>query len=265
MALPVVLLPAVADHDSKCLTLTRKKNLPMKTNYMLAAAVAMLVSVSASAQTVDEIVDKHVAALGGADKLKGVNTLITERSLSVQGMEIPIVATMVVGKSMRSEMSVMGNPMVQVVNDGKGWAIKPAMMGGTGDAEDMTADELKAMSGQLDPFGSLVNYKDKGNTIELVGKEKVEGKDAYHLKVTTKAGTTTDQFIDATTYMVSKLKTSVAGQDSEISFSDYKDVDGIKFPSTMEMQSPQGQLTFTTTKTQVNPKVDESIFKKPAK
>lgn len=238
----------------------------MKTTNILAAAVALLVSVSASAQTVDEIVDKHVAALGGADKLKGVNTLIIERSLSVQGMEIPTIMTVVVGKSLRSESTIMGNAMVQVLDGSTGWSIKPAMMGGTGEPEDMTAVELKQMTGQLDPFGALMNYKEKGNKVDLVGKEKVDGKDAYHLKVTTKDGTAIDEYLDATTYMVSKVKANMNGQDGEIMFSDYKDVDGIKFASTMEMQNPQaGQLTFVTTKTQINPKIDESVFKKPAK
>ena len=238
----------------------------MKTNQILAAAVALLVSVSASAQTVDEIVDKHVAALGGADKLKGVTSLITERSLSVRGMDIPTVSTLVVGKSMRSESTIMGNAMVQVVDGTTGWSIKPAMMGGTGEPEDMTGDELKAMGGQLDPFGALVNYKEKGNTVELVGKEKVDGKDVYHLKVTTKAGMAVDEFLDATTYLVSKVKTSVGGMDNEISFSDYKEVDGLKFANTMEMENPQaGPMVFTVTKMQVNPKIDDSVFKKPAK
>ncbi len=256
----------VVDQDSKSLSLTRKKNRLMKTNYILAAAVAMLVSVSASAQTVDEIVDKHVAAMGGADKLKGVTTLITERSLSVQGMEIPTITTVVVGKSMRTESTIMGNAMVQVVDGSTGWAIKPAMMQGTGEPEDMPADQLKQMTGQLDPFGPLMNYKDKGNKVDLVGKEKVDGKDVYHLKVTTKDGVAIDEFIDATTYLVSKVKTNMNGQEGEISFSDYKDVDGIKFANTMEIANAQmGTLTMITNKTQVNAKVDESIFKKPAK
>ena len=101
----------------------------MKTNKFLAATVAALVSVSAYAQTVDEIVDKHVAALGGLDKLKGITTLIVERSLSVQGMEIPSKTTMVVNKSLRTESSVMGNSMIQVVDNGgaTGWMLRPAV------------------------------------------------------------------------------------------------------------------------------------------
>lgn len=238
----------------------------MKTTNILAAAVALLVSVSASAQTVDEIVDKHIAAMGGADKLKGVTSLITQRSLSVRGMEIPTITTVVVGKSMRTESTIMGNAMIQVVDGGTGWAIKPAMMQGTGEPEDMTAVELKQQIGQLDPFGPLHNYKDKGNKVELVGKEKEDGEEVYHLKVTTKEGNIIDEFLNADTYLLSKIKTSMGGQDGEIEFSDYEDVDGIEFANTMEIANPQmGTLTMTTTKTQVNAKVDKSIFKKPAK
>jgi hypothetical protein len=237
----------------------------MNTYKTLAAMVAVCFSISAHAQTVDEIVDKHVTALGGADKLAGVKTLYIERSLSVQGMEIPTKSTIVVGKSMRTESSVMGNSMVQVVDGSAGWMVRPAMMGGTGDPEDMPADQVKQQLGQLDPFGALVNYKAKGNTVELVGKEKVDGKDNYHLKVTTKEGQKLDEFLDANTYLVSKVAMDMNGQTGEIAFSDYKDKDGIKFANTMEMASPQGNLTFSTGKITVNGPVDESIFKKPAK
>ncbi|GAB4034096.1 outer membrane lipoprotein-sorting protein [Spirosoma gilvum] len=237
----------------------------MKTNKFLALSFAVCLSGFAQAQTVDELVDKHVAALGGADKLNNVKTLYIERSMAINGMEIPSKSTIVVGKSMRTETSVMGNSMVQVVDGSTGWMIRPAMMGGTGDPEDMPADQLKSSKGQLDPFGALVNYKAKGNQIELVGKEKVDGKDVYHLKVTTKEGQAVDEYLDATTYLINKVKMAMNGQAAEIAFSDYKDKDGIKFANTMEMASPQGALTFSTEKITVNGPVDDSIFKKPAK
>ncbi|MBO0950939.1 outer membrane lipoprotein-sorting protein [Fibrella forsythiae] len=238
----------------------------MKTNKLLAATLAAFVTFGAYAQTVDELVDKHVAALGGMDKLSAVKSVVTDRSLSVQGMEIPSVTTVMVGKAMRSESTVMGNSMVQVVNGSTGWMIRPAMMGGTGDPEDMDANTLKQSMSQLYPFGSLVNYKDNGTKVELVGKEQVDKKDVYHLKVTPKDGSTIDQYLDATTYLVSKIKTSMNGQEGEILFSDYKEVNGVKFPNTMEIVGGQmGSISFNTNKVVVNGPVDEAIFKKPAK
>lgn len=238
----------------------------MNKHKFLATTLATFLAASTFAQTVDELVDKHVAALGGADKLAGVKTMVVERSLSVNGMQIPSKTTMIVGKAMRSESSVMGNSMIQVIDGGTGWMIRPAMMGGTGDPEDMPADMLKQQAGQLDPFGALVNYKDKGNKVELVGKEKVDGKDAYHLKVTTKDGEAFDEYLDANTYLLSKLVRNMNGQTGEIAFSDYKPVEGIQIAQTMEIVGGQmGTLSFTTDKVQINPPVDESIFKKGAK
>lgn len=235
----------------------------MKMNKLFATAFAALVSFSSFAQTVDEIVDKHVAALGGADKLKAVNTLYIERSLSVQGMEIPSTSTLVVNKAVRSESTVMGNSMIQAYDGTSAWMVRPTMMGGTGEPEDMPADQVKQLKSQLDPFGPLYNYKEKGNKVELVGKEKVDKKDNYHLKVTTSTGEVVDQYLDATTYLITKTKASANGVDVEINFSDYKAVDGIKFAYAMDMTNQMGSLAFLTSKIKINGAVDETTFKKP--
>jgi hypothetical protein len=235
----------------------------MKMNKLFATAVAAFISVGSFAQTVDEIVDKHIAALGGADKLKSVNTIVIDRSLSVQGMDIPSVSTLVVNKAVRSESTVMGNSMVQAYDGTSAWMIRPTMMGGTGEPEDMPADQLKQLKGQLDPFGPLFNYKDKGNKVELVGKEKVDKKDVYHLKITTTGGDVSDQYIDATTYLLTKTKASANGQEVEINFSDYKDVEGIKFAYAMDITNQMGNIAFLTNKIKINGPVDEKLFKKP--
>jgi hypothetical protein len=238
----------------------------MKVNQFLTATAAVFMSIGAYAQTIDEIVDKHVAALGGMDKLNSIKTMVTNRSFSIQGMEIPTKSTLVVGKALRTESTVMGNAMIQVVDGATGWMIRPAMMGGTGDPEDMPAELLKSQVGQLDPFGPLVNYKEKGNKIELVGKEKVDGKENFHLKVTTKEGQAMDEFVDANTYLVSKVKMSMNGQEGEVGYSDYKEAEGVKFPNTMEITNAQmGNLVMTTNKTVINGQVDNALFKKPAK
>ena len=235
-----------------------------RTNF-LTASVAALFSLQAMGQTVDEIVNKHVAALGGMDKLNSVKTLVMQRSFSIQGMDIPSKTTYILGRGMRSESVVMGNSMIQVIDGTSGWMIRPAMMGGTGDPEDMPAELLKQQLGQADPF-PLANYKEKGTTVELVGKEKVDKKDAYHLKVTPKGGQPMDEYLDADTYLLSKVQQTVNGQPGAATFSNYKATDGIQFPGTTEVEAGQmGTLTFTTEKVTVNPSVSEAMLKKGSK
>jgi len=233
----------------------------------LSVALVALAVGDVKAQTVDELVEKHVAALGGVDKLAGVKTLVMERSLSVNGMDIPSKTTVVVGKAMRSETSMMGNLMVQVIDGSTGWMIRPAMMGGTGDPEEMPAAMVAQQAEAVDPFGPLVNYREKGHKVELVGKAKVDRKDAYHLKVTTKGGRLVDQYLDATTYLLIKSTfTTPNGEPGEVIYTDYKAFDGIHFARTTEMTGgPMGTIAFLLSKARVNPVVDEQIFRKGVK
>lgn len=234
----------------------------MKTHKFVLVLAAGMMSFAAFAQTAEEIVDKHVAALGGIDKINAIKNITAERSLAVNGMEIPMKTILVVGKSLRNESTVMGNTMVQVIDDGKGWMIRPTMMGGTGEPEDMPADQMKQQMSSLDPFGGLVNYKEKGNAIELVGKEKVDKKDVYHLKLKMKDGQVVDQFIDANTYLLNRVKLAMNGDEGHIDMSDYKEVEGVKMPYTMDITNSQMNLSFITSKVTVNNKIDDAIFKR---
>lgn len=237
----------------------------MKIKLLCMLAVATFALTYTSAQTADEIVAKHVEAMGGADKLKSITNIVTESSIAVQGMEIPNKSIVIVGKSLRTESTIMGNAMVQVLHGDKGWKIMPSMLGGSGEPEDLSAEEIKPLTGQLDPFGSLYNYQEKGNKVELVGKEKVDKKDMFHLKVTDKNGIVSDQYLDASTYLLYKAVTTVAGQTNEIILSNYTTTEGIKMANTVDITSPMGAFTLVTSKTVLNGAVDEKVFAKPTK
>ena len=49
--------------------------------------------------------------------------------------------------------------------------------------------------------GPLVNYKDKGSSLELVGKEKLNGRDVYNLTITLKEGQVRNIYLDARTFL----------------------------------------------------------------
>ncbi len=231
---------------------------------MLVSALAMF-STLTFAQTADEIVNKHIEALGGIEKLESIKSIVSERTMSMGGMEIPSKSIVVTGKSMRNESTVMGNTMVQVIHDGKGWMVRPAMMGGTGEAEDMPMEMFNQQIGQLDPFGALVKYQEKGNKVTLVGTEKIDKKDNYHLKIEIPSGIVINEYIDSKTFMVSKITIPSEGPVTEITFEDYIAKSGVKFPNTMSISSQMGQITMYTEKIEVNPEIDPKIFEKPTK
>jgi outer membrane lipoprotein-sorting protein len=243
----------------------------MKITKIVASALIILTASAASfAQNVDEIIAKHIEAMGGADKWKTIKSMQMNNKFSVQGMDIESKTTIVAGKSLRTEVSVMGQEIITAVDGETGWMQRPAMMGGTGEPEDMPGALIKETLKQTNLGGSLFSYKEKGATMELVGKEKLDGADVYHLKMTEKNGEVTNLFLSASTYYTLKSagKRNVQGQDidAEVNFSNFKQIEGLTFPFTMETPSPMGgTMTIETDSIKLNPTIDESIFKKPGK
>jgi hypothetical protein len=140
---------------------------------------------------------------------------------------------------------------------------------GKKEPEAMSADDLKGMEDQADFEGPLFDYKTKGNQVELVGKENVEGTPAYKLKVTKKNGDISYIYLDADAYLEIKEegKRKFRGQEVEFESTsgDYKTVDGLVFPfslSTKPKGAPSGQ-TITVQKLEVNPGVEDVRFAMP--
>ena len=109
-----------------------------------------------------------------------------EGSLSTQGIDISLTSTRSHGIGMRVDFDAMGTSNYRVANTTKGSVFTPVM--GMASPEDMPEDQFKSAINQMDLQGAFVNYKEKGTTIVLVGKETVEGTEAYNLKVTFKNG-----------------------------------------------------------------------------
>lgn len=231
--------------------------------------IALFMGVSMSfAQTVDDIINKHVEAMGGKEKLAALKALKLVMSIEIgPNMKAPATIVLVNGTKMRLDMSIQGMTMVQVVTGDSGWAINP--FGGKKEAERMNKEEIQASKDQLNITGELYDYKAKGNTVELIGKEDMEGTETYKLKVTKKNGDVDYIFLDAKTYLELKITSKHKFKDKEIEsdelLSNYKKVDGIMFAFTREERmsgEAQGQ-SMTADSIEVNPKIDDKIFIMP--
>jgi hypothetical protein len=225
---------------------------------LLALSIATL-----SAQSVDEIVAKNLNAIGSVEKLHGVRSVITENAIKLQGLEIENLTTVLVGKAMRSDSKIMGNNLVQAFDGTTPWAITPVIMGGNGEAQIMTQEMAKSVITQVDPF-PLLDYTKKGTRVELLAVEKVNDKDAYHLKIYPKDVAESEIWIDVASGLMSKLKTKQNGQEVEVVFSKYTEIEGISFSMNMEISNPlAGIVTVDTKSVKLNTAIDEEIFKMP--
>jgi outer membrane lipoprotein-sorting protein len=241
----------------------------MKTKLLFTALLCVLPLRSAPAQTLDEIVKKAIDARGGIEKIKAVQSeRITGRISFAQGIEGTLILELKRPHKLYSEISVEGQKVLRVY-DGKsaGWTVNP-FIENKGVAE-MSAEELKGMPDESDGDGPLVDYKAKGSKVELVGKEDAEGKPVYRLKITSKSGEVRSYLIDGATFLTTKWEgmRKVGDQDLpwECTLSDYREVEGLKFPFKIDQGSPgtEYRQTLMVEKVEINPKLDESHFGKP--
>ena len=212
------------------------------------------------AQTVDEIADKYIVALGGKEKLLALKSVKMEGNVNVQGYDVNITTTKLHMKGMRSDIVVAGVENYQVVTPEKGIVFMPIQ--GMSTPSDMPEDQLKSGQLQLDVQSALLNSKEKGTAIELLGAETLNGADNYKLKLTFKNGIVTTYFIGKTDFRLNKTvsKRNINGEetDMETTFSNYKqNADGYWFAFTSN--NIQGEMIYD--KIQTNIAVDENIFK----
>jgi outer membrane lipoprotein-sorting protein len=236
-------------------------------------AVVVALAVAAHAQTVDEIIGKYFENTGGIDKWKALQGLKMSAKLNQGGMEIPIEIYQLKGGKQMTVITFQGKTVRQGVFDGTTlWSDNfMTMKAEKGDAE--TTENMKQEAGDFpDPF---LDYKSKGYTAELLGKETIDGTETFKIKLTKKPvkvdGQLTDNisfyYFDAENFVPlvveSEIKSGPAkGVISQIKWSDYQEVsNGMLMPFSMSQGSkggPGNQITLT--KIEVNPTVDAKAF-----
>jgi|KBSSwiStaDraftv2_1062776.scaffolds.fasta_scaffold45330_3 outer membrane lipoprotein-sorting protein len=236
---------------------------------MTLLALGLMLAPLAHAQTVDDILAKHYEACGGLAKMKAVNTMRVTGTMTLgPGMESPFTIERKRPGLRRMEFTFQGMTGIQAFDGSRTWSVMPFM--GKKDPEVGSDEDNKNALDDSDFDGALVEYKSKGHTIELMGKEPVEGADAFKLKVTKKNGNVEYDYLDAETYLLVKTEAKRKFRGTEMegttTFSDYKDVDGLMQPFSMESgakEMPQKQK-FAFTKIEMNVPLDDTRFAVPA-
>jgi hypothetical protein len=226
-------------------------------------------TVAAQELTVDQIIAKNIAAKGGMEKIKAQKSLrMSGRMTLGPGLEAPVIMEEKRPGSFRLELTLQGLTAVQAYDGQTGWQIMPFQ--GKKDPETMGEDDLKEAQEQADIDGPLVDYKEKGNKVELAGHEQVEGSDAYKLKVTLKNGEVRYLYLDADSFLEIKeeSKRTIRGteREGETIFGDYKEEGGVMMAHSIEAgaKGSDQKQKVTIEKVEINPALDDARFKMPA-
>jgi hypothetical protein len=235
-----------------------------------AAAQAPAPAASVPLPTVDQVIGKNLEAKGGAEKWQGIKSVkMTGTMTTAQGAEMPLTVYAMRPNFNRQEITMPAGKAIQAFDGTSSWIVNPML--GIDSPQPVPGPAAEIAKNSADFDGGLINYKSKGNTIELVGKEKLVEKDVYHLKVTTKGGAVQHYLLDADSGIELKMSAEVdvgGGQKQTFTteMSNYKKVDGVLIPHTVT-QTAGGRtvLRWTINTVEFNSVQDDSIFRLPKK
>jgi hypothetical protein len=236
--------------------------------HIAVLTILACLAVSLQAQTADEVITKYVAAVGGAEKIRTVTTLKRSgKFIGGGGFEAPYTQENKRPGMVRQEFTIQGLVGVNAYDGKDGWKIEP--WGGKKDPETLGEDEMKSILEDAVFDGPLVDYKEKGNKVEYIGLEPVEGTDAIKLKVTVPNGDVYHYYMDTDYFVPIKIETKRmirgAEREFETTLGDYKEVNGWYLPFSFEVGakgSPFKQ-TIAYEKIEANLPIDDARFAKP--
>lgn len=247
-----------------------------------------------------QIVEKNVAARGGLQAWRAVEALSMTGKLDAGGnnrstlrvpgqreatkfvpqrpaeqVQLPFVIDLKRPRKMRVELQFNGQAAVQVFDGTNGWKLRPFL--NRREVEPYTQEELKSASSEAELDGFLIDYAAKGTKVELDGMEKVDGRNTYKLKLTLKNGQSIHLWVDAETFLETKLEGNPRRLDGkyhavEIYYKDFRSLNGLTIPYLLEtvvqdvsgVQDPRSTAEkIMIEKVMVNPKLDESLFVRP--
>jgi hypothetical protein len=226
----------------------------------LFSVVMAVAAFSVHAQTAEEIISKHIDAIGGADAWRKVNSVKMEGSLQVQGAELTVTQYVAHGKGTRQEFSVGGMTGFMIITPTAGWNFMPFQ--GQQSPEPMTAEDVAKSQSDMDAQGILVDYAAKGHTVEYLGKDDVDGTECFKLKVTPKGEDPETMYFDTKNYLlirqVSKMNRNGMEMEQTTNFSNYEKLpEGILVAKSLTL--PFGELIVS--KITINETIDENVFK----
>jgi len=234
----------------------------------ILAALALVVPPTAAAQTVDEIVARHVAARGGREALAAVRTLrMTGRATAGPGRQAIVRREIARPGRIRTEFVFQGTTGVYAWDGSAGWRVSP--LDGRLEPEPLPAEDAAAAAEQADIEGPLVDWKTKGHAVELVGREAQPGGPAHRLKVTLRSGAVRHVWVDAATDLVVRTESTrrLRGREVllETVFGDYRETAGVAFARSIETGVPgrPRRLRVVVESVEVNPVLDDARFRMP--
>ena len=219
--------------------------------------------------TVDELVAKNIEAKGGATAVHDLQTLRLTGKMLVQEGQIQLTFMQIKKRpdEARTEASLQGMTQIEAYDGKEGWRVSPFF--GRRDPERMSADDVKALVEDAEMDGPLIDWQTKGNTVEYLGTEDVDGTPAHKLKVARKNGDVSFVYLDPDHFLEIRVLTQRtrhgAYEQVETDLGDYEKAGGVFVPTSIEFgrKGAPDKQRIIIDKVEANAPVDDAIFHFP--
>ena len=245
---------------------------PFRIRLLIGACIGLIISTASYAQTAQEIVAKHIEAMGGKDRLQSINSIFVEGVATMDnGTQIDTKLWKVYDRLFRQEVTIGEGSVTTIVTPGHGWVSNQQT---NGLFKPMASERLKALQPQIDPAGPLADYAAKGCQVGYEGLDTIRGIACYKIKLWCPMGQFVTYFIDTKTYYIVREtgkggmmcvvldNNTTAGGDILIDFSDYKKTpEGYIFPYTIVTNAFGAKMSIE--KVEINHNVDVEALSRP--
>jgi outer membrane lipoprotein-sorting protein len=225
-----------------------------------------------AALTADQIVDRYVAACGGVEAWKKIQTMAWTGHVEASGgavSSVPFLMQFKRPNMTRFEIMVQNNKSARIFNGSAGWKVRTK--GGSGpEVQDYNAQEVDFARDATGLDGPLMDYKAKGIRVAAQGMGDVEGHRAYHLQVTLPSGAIHQVWIDAQTFLELKYEREIRVANNvprtvSVYYRQYQQVEGLTMPMVIETGNVASNETdkMVIERVALNPQLNDTEFAKP--
>jgi hypothetical protein len=198
---------------------------------MLAPGLA-----AAAEPSADEIVAKNVAARGGLDAWRKIETMAWIGHIESAHAPVPSMQFKLEQKrpnKTRLQIDAHGETSMRVFDGERGWRLRSS--GGRPEVHPFTPQELRYARAGHGIDGPLIDHAAKGNSVTLEGVDEIGNRKAYHLKVHLARGGAEEVWVDQETYLEVRYDRMAEAPASAprrvtVTYGDYRTVQGLKMP-----------------------------------
>jgi len=238
---------------------------------ILLAILCFVWALPLQAQTAAEVMERHIAALGGREKLAGLKSLMAVGTMKGMGTDLPVRLFWATRNRLRIELSMQGNVVIQVFDGSTAGNFLTTPSTGYQERLPMTADEGRDLARNAAEFDltDFLAYDRDGATVELQGRQPLDGREVFKIRWTRRSGDAAVLFIDANTFLEvrreSLVRVSGVEYETESKGSDFRDVSGLMVPFRQESR-PKGAsegVVLEFTRFEINPQILDTAFVRP--